>query len=515
MKKSICLILSAALGLGALAGCAQKDVGTEPSVSQSVVEKKPTAGQEVTEPSVAPDGKLVFPEPEKVISVADLDVLTVTVATSSSYGVRRRITYALRDDGRALTLYERNTEADLAAKEFYGYESLCVVEGETVRMYSNQKISGTGFQLVDLSGEYDRDDGYLRAELANLGLDYQDHFTTDGFTKGEDTVYLGRDCYVYTLAYTDRSGAAYKAEIWVDQETGLWLRSQRSIPGTQDSFLMEVLSVEQSAAVIPGAVAAQVEPKTLYSKDGISLAVDGLDISDPDHAVVEMTIRNDTQVDVRLSSHYVEVNGLCIGGNLISHSCAANETQQVRLELPNASLDRAGIEELYQISTALWIEQVHVESDPQGDYIVADEILVRDTGALVIGVRDGVQTVDADGTVLVDDDRMRLVLTGVELEDSGDVWVGFYCEDRCAEPVRTSVYIKSIDGIGCDLQGRIVMQEHRQGFDGFKVSRQKLLELGVEDIETVELCIEAFLGESFMSSECILELTDPVTVTLQ
>lgn len=514
MKKWIASIVIGALSLSLLAGCAE-DVGQElPDSQPSQVQTQPTASEMPTQPR---EEGAVLDSPEKCVSLEDVDEMTITVVTSSSYGVARRITYSLRDAGGVLTLYERNTEASLAAEEFYGYESLCVVAGDTAAMYSNQKISGAGFQRVDLSGEYDRDDGYLRGELANLGFDHWEHIVTDGFTKCEDTTYLGRDCYVYKLAYTDRVGAAYKAQITVDKQTGIWLRSERTVPGSDDSFLMEVESLEDSAAVIPGSAPVQTQGKTLYEKDGIFLAAKRFDWSDPDHAVLVLEVRNDRQEDIRLSSHYLNVDGLCLGGDLIGHICGAGQTQQILVELPNQALDRAGIEMIREIRFALWIEQVHMESDPQGDYAVVDEVLVSDTGELVVetDAPDGPAAVTPEGTVLWDDDQLRLLSTSAQVEASGDAWIGFYCEDRCAEPVRTTVYIKSVNGISCDLQGRIVMQERCRGFDGFRVSRDKLLELGIEKIESLELCFEVFLGESFMSTECIVELTEPVTVTFQ
>lgn len=505
MKKPICLLLSAALSLSLLAACADKDAvpttdGTKPTVDQ-------------TEPSQSTDGPSVpqvgdvLDAPEKTVSIGDVRDLTLTVSTSASYGIARSITYSVRNEDGAITFYERNAEADPFADGSYAYESICVADGSQICMYSNQDISGTGFQKVDLTGEYDRDDGYFRSELANLGFDHWDWIATDGFTKCEDTTYLGKECYVYKVAYTDHFGSAYKDEIYVDKQTGIWLRSERSLPGTEESFLMEVQAVEESSAVIPGSKPVGMQEQVVFERDGVVITAKTLDFSDPDHAVLTFETVNGTDRDIRATSRYFDINGLCIGGSMLSLRCGAGQTQQTAVELPNSILDRSGIQIIRDLELALQIEDIHTGDDGE---VVSDGYLVEDTGALTVITecpQDYVQTVDKEGQVLIDTDGAYLAIRSFRVEDSGDAWLDAYCEDRMADPIRIVIDVKSINGIACDVRGEIAMQALSEGFGGFTIDRAALQKLGIGSIENVELSYCVYGGEIILEGSEVVSLT--------
>lgn len=256
MKKFLILFLGTVLCLHLLSGCTKPQppahmdftlpIGSESGETDPVqpepTQPQPTQPEQPTEPAQKND----IAAPEHCIGVEDVQALTVTVECTTSAGERRMICYAISNGEDALVFYEENAGA---GENPYSYRSYCTVTPEGAQMFSAQGVED--FQPVDLTGEYDRADGYFRCELANLGLDYEQHFITDGFLpKGEVTL-LGRACDVYTFAYTDHQGSGYNGEVAVDRQTGLWLRFLREIPGTQDSILMEVRSVEDNADIIP------------------------------------------------------------------------------------------------------------------------------------------------------------------------------------------------------------------------------------------------------------------------
>jgi hypothetical protein len=246
MKKLLSLFLGAIVVLSLFSGCSKPQTppqtqftipsGSEPAVTE------PTQPSQPTEPTQEPDSNVL----EHTIKVADVQELTVTVECTTSFGERRMIYYAISNREDGLVFYEENVGAGANP---YTYRSYCIVTGDDAQMFSAQGLKD--FQPVDLTGEYDRADGYFRCELANLGFDYQEHFDTDGFLPAGEMTVLGRVCDVYTFAYTDHQGSGYKGEVAVDRQSGLWLWFRREIPGTQDEILMEVRSLEDNADIIP------------------------------------------------------------------------------------------------------------------------------------------------------------------------------------------------------------------------------------------------------------------------
>lgn len=507
MRKTVSLLLIAVLLFG-LAACKK-----EPEKEDETT----APGTQVTDPTSdnKPAAQVgdVLSEPEKTVSLEDLTELTVTVQTQSSYEIARSITYALCVQGERVTFYERNTESDFFAAEFYGYESLCVADGDAVSLYSNSRISGTGFTPVNLAGEYGTNDGYFRNQLAYLGIDYQDWIITDGFTKCADTTVMGVECYVYDFAFTDLFGVGYKAQVCVDKQTGLWRSLTRQIPGTEDEFTAQVQLVEESSAVIPGAQFTTIPQQGIYEQDGISITATALDFSDPDHAVLWLETTNTTQTDVQLSSHYVLVNGLCVGGNIMSHVCPAGETVQTAVELPNSTLDRSGIELITDIRFAFWIDEIHMEDD----YAVSDGMLVENTGELTVLTNtagDSGQPGEPEGQVLLDGSDILLKLDSLRVEDNGAAWLNVYCDNGWAEPVQVAISLVSLNGLPYTYSARITMQEGAEGFGGFTIPHSALVKLGIDSIESVELTYEVFLGDSVMSTECIVEKSEVISLKL-
>lgn len=243
MKRITSMLLGFVLACGVFSGCEKPGVPevTKPADSTAIGSQPTVQQTQPTEPSNPTEP--VMPDSMKEISVSEVEKLTVTVLCTGSFVQSRTITYAISNGDGNTIFYEQNTGED------YSYESLCVVKPEGTTMYSAQ--DGQELAPVELTGEYDTPDGYFRCELANLGFDYRDHFQTDGLIAEGEITLLGRGCDVYTLAYTDHQGAGYKAEVCVDRQTGLWLRLRREIPGTHDYILMEALSVEESAQIIP------------------------------------------------------------------------------------------------------------------------------------------------------------------------------------------------------------------------------------------------------------------------
>lgn len=508
MKKPICLLLSAALSLTFFTACAKEE--STPSTEATTLPTVPSTAQtqstqptQVTEPLVEGD---LLPAPEKTVSVGDFRDLTMTVKVTATNGTVRRVTYALRNDAGKLTFYERNAEADPTAAQPYGYESICLADGADIRMFSNRDISGTGFLETELEAEYQSADGHFRSALADLGFDFGDWIHTDGFAKGEAVQYLDRTCDAYDTAYTDLFGAGYKAQILVDRQTGIWLRSQRTIPGTDDTIVMEVESLEEDSHVIPGSRPVALQEQVVYREDGVTITAKALDFSDPNKVVLTLETVNGTDTDICATGRYVKLNGLYadLQPQIL---CGVGQTQQTLVELPNPLLDRSGIGILDRMELALTIEKTHTEADGT---VISDGFLVEDTGALHIRTEcpgDYVQTVDRQGQMLIGIEEVTLLAQSFRVEDSGDAWFGVYCEDLYTHPVRVVMELKSVNGTPLPMTHQFVMGAQAEGYDGFVIEQEALAAAGIWEIREAELSCAVYHGDTRLVESSILTVT--------
>ena len=490
VKKMICSFLALIICFGLLSACRSEKPGasTDPS-GQTTAPTDPA--------TTAPDLERIS-APEKLIGVEDVQELTITVEASSSLGVRRTISYSIRALDGVLTFYERNTEGDRAAESFYSYESVCVVSNGQAQMYSNQRISGEGFQLVDLTEEFGCNDGYFRRELANLGFDYADHLTTDGFYKDGETTFLGKECYIYQMAYTDRNGSAYNAQIYVDKQTGLWLRSCRTTPGSDEEFLLEVVSVEEDASLIPGPTPVDMQEQTLYQSSQVTIQAMGLDYSRPGQVSLILEAVNSGDTDLRIGSHYVDVNGLLIGTGLVDLMCPAGQTVQAQVALPASALDRAYIQMIRDLEMALKIEKVHTQGQGEEAQIVSDGFLVEDTGPVSLVTacpQDYEQKIYDDGQLLIYADEVILSLVSFQTEEDGGAYFAAFCRSEQDQPLDIQIHIQQINGVSKDLEGVFSMAGNAEGYVGMSISHDQLTQMGIGDIQTVTLTYTVVSGQ--------------------
>ena len=504
MKKVISLLLVIAMLLTCFVACGEK-TGTGQNNGGSSGDNSST------------DAKVgdVLDVPEKTVSIEDLKDLTIRCAFSvPSGGTEQSIVYAVSNTGSVPRYFQQRVlKQDGVAVNAMDY--LCLVMQDGAVCYAGQPGSGNYVQ-ADYSDQFGTADGYFLYNFANLGVGYEKWMKTDGFSKREDATYLNRDCYVYDVKYTDNVFKTQTtAVIHVDKQTGLWLKQEGTI-SSGESFTRAVESVEENASVIPGSQIVNISEQVIYDDNGIVIAAKKLDCFDPNGTVrLLLETKNNTTSDVKITSHYFDINGLCLGGSVLSYSCAAGETKETELKLPNSSLELSDIEIIQQIEFALKIDNVHTETSPDGSYTVEDGVLVENTGALTIKTdcpSDFVQPVNKEGTVLIDTDEIYLVLCSFEVDMSGSAIFKAYCENKLDAPIRTTIKIKTINGIEYDDFEKLAMQENSEGFAGFWLWSDFLKKNNIQRIESVELTHEVFKGESFVGSERVTEESELIRI---
>lgn len=511
MKKYLCLLLVTALILSVFTACGEPETDTPNDSTGGQTSVQPTEGGsdggDTDETAKVGD---VLEAPEKTVSMDDLEELTFTTSSSSENSVNT--TYAVSNNDGDIRFYEKVFVP--MSQDTIEYIGLPSEEGTLC--YTRYAASGN-YALQDLSAAFESNDGFFRFSLARFGIDYQDWYKAQGFTKCEDAKVLDRDCFVYEVTLTcDMYEGENEAVISVDKETGLWLKME--VQTEEGAGCITVDSIENSAAVIPGPQPVELSEQVIYDDNGVVITAKALDHSDPNGVVLVLETKNSTGSDVKFTSHYFDINGLCIGGSVLSDTCPAGETKETRLTLPPSSLDLCEIDIIQTVETALKLENVHTEASPDGDYTVTDGVLVETTGALTITTEcpaDYVQPVNKEGTVLIDTDDIYLVLCGFWVDESGQGFLKAYCENRLDEPIRTTLNIKTINGIAYDDFDKINMQENSEGFDCFTIWPSTLADMGITQIESVELTHEVFSGESFVGSQRVTEESELIRIVFE
>lgn len=502
MKKLISLLLVTAMLLTCFAACGEK-TGTGQN----------NGGSSGGNPSTGAKVGDVLDAPEKTVSMENIKELTIRYGLSApSSGVEQSIVYAVSNTGSVPKYYQqRAMKQDGAVVNVMDY--LCLMMPDGAVCYAGQQGS---YVQADYSDQFGTAEGYFLYYLAGLGVGYEEWLKTDGFTKREDATYLDRACYVYDVKYTDKVFEQQTtAVIFVDKETGLWLKMEKT-NSEGGSVSSAIESIELNASVIPGSQIVNISEQIIYDDNGIVITAKKLDCFDPNGMVrLWLETKNNTTSDVKISSHYFDVNDLCLGGSVLNYSCAAGETKETELKINSSTLELSSIEMIQQMEFALKIDNVHTETSPEGSYTVEDGVLVENTGALTIKTdcpSDYVQPVNKEGTVLIDTDEIYLVVCSFEVDMSGSAIFKAYCENKLDAPIRTTINIKTINGIKYDNFEKLAMQENSEGFAGFWLWSDFLKKNNIQRIESVELTHEVFKGESFVGSERVTEESELIRI---
>lgn len=515
MKKILCLLIITAMILTSFAACGEPQTDSPNNSAGNQTSGKPAEGNNSGNADESAKVGDILETPEKTVGLEDLKDLTFTASFSApSTGPDRDLVYAVSNSDNGIRFYEKNV-FKMAENQQDIMESICLPGSEGYLFYS--RMGSNEFTPSSMTEQFGSNEGYFHYQLANFGVGYQDWIKADGFTKCEDTKVLDRDCFVYEVSFTGKMGQTKQdAVICVDKETGLWLKMDVKVEG--DTITRAVSSIAYTATVFPGTQPVGMTEQVIYDANGIVITAKALDFSNPNGTVLRLETKNSNASEVKFTSHYFDINGLCMGGSVLSDTCPAGETKETELTLPNTSLDLSAIEIIQSIEMALKLENVHTETTPDGTFTVTDGVLVETTEALTIKTQcpaDYVQVVNKEGTVLIDTDDIYLVLCGFEVDDQGQGVLTAYCENRLGEPIRTTINIKTINGIAYDDFDKINMQENSEGFDCFTIWPDTLKSMGITHIESIELTHEVFSGESFVDSERVTEESELILIEFE
>ena len=205
----------------------------------------------------------------------------------------------------------------------------------------------------------------------------------------------------------------------------------------QEGFVM---AGDPGAENVPNVV-----PGDLYNADGIRITADYAGLSYDDY-IVSLTIQNETEQDITISTDLLSVNGFMFPFG-IYQDVKAGKTVQTYLTIDDYQMDKAGITEIAQLEFVLDIYDMGSYED-----IVTSELLTIKTEI----AEDYEQPVNADGWELYNDGSVSILIQQMQMDDYGDVEIAMYMENLSGSDASVCIEEIWINGeASCFLWSRL------------------------------------------------------------
>ncbi|MBQ8765422.1 MAG: hypothetical protein IJZ16_01330, partial [Clostridia bacterium] len=262
--------------------------------------------------------------PEKTASLDDYDKLTVkSTFDAPSLGVKRtEVNSFYKGENTEIYYYETND----ASANFTMADVTKVADGKS-QSYCK---SWGDFEPIEGIMEGKTDEEYQLLNFAYLGLNPENDETIIEYVKCEDDTFEGKDCYVYTVKYEndpEMEEEVSDSTIWVDKETGLWLKTSFTIDGTE--LTRTITSIEESASAIPGTLPVTIEETDIYNTTQFRLTAKSLDTTNPNFAgVLTLEAENKGAEDIRVYTNSFDANTLTLAQRVFDETFAAVQTVQ-------------------------------------------------------------------------------------------------------------------------------------------------------------------------------------------
>ncbi len=260
----------------------------------------------------------------------------------------------------------------------------------------------------------------------------------------------------------------------------------------------------------------EIQEQAVYDENDIKVIAKSLDFSDTSYVMLNFEVQNNSANDVRVYTNYFEINELYFAKHAFEYEyceCKAGETAETRAKMSRSTLEMSYIELIKDIDFSLCIENGHFETTGDGTYFVTDGFVTESTDKITLSTNcpaDYEQEVDKEGTVLVDEEGIYLVLKDFYISDRGYPTVVAYCDNGYTEAIRARIYITEVNGIEYEDDGRLNMLDGHDGFPGFILLSSLDEKIGITEIENAKVYCKVYYGDT-ANSTLLLE-TEPVTI---
>ncbi len=263
----------------------------------------------------------------------------------------------------------------------------------------------------------------------------------------------------------------------------------------------------------------RIEEQIVYDANGVTIAAKRLDFTSPSYVNLYFEVQNNSGKDIDFNSNYFLVNGLYFGGQVFtlgSTDCKNGETIEVCAEIPKTMIEMSNIELIKEFEISFYIEYGQMTTDEGGTTLQVEGTFEDATEGAVIKTNcpeSYVQEIDTTGTVLVDEQGVRVVMKDLYFSQFGYPVGCAYFENNSDRLLRTRIYIHKINGIEIEESGRFGVLNGYKGFGGLFLSADAN-ELGITKIESIEVSCKVYYEEGINDVDVIPQ-TESVTITFE
>ncbi len=415
-----------------------------------------------------------------------------------------------------LTVGDANFPQTVSFRQAGDYRLYYIVSAQGVEQYHIEGTEGVkSYVRTDGRGEFVVSE-YVEgtsftSPLSTFGFEADKYFDSISGKKAGEEKIGEYDCDIYDIEYTE-AGEKISSRVWIDRESSLWVKS--NITDTNGAKLtFDVKGITDECADMPGTIPVSVTPGQVYSQDGLTLNLKGIEFDPTYAATLKMEAVNATDSALKVGSKFFDVNGLCIGGNVFAVSVPAGGSLDFDINIPSKSCDIADIKMIEEMEFAISAQKYHTEQDGEGTYDVSDGMLIEYSVPVKITATCPVELPEkevGERRLLCKAEGFTAYFGGVRENVSGGYDFVVYYESEFNEDIRLTVNIHEVNGKAYDDFEKVYLYSMRKGFGGFSLWSDKVTEKPTE----IKLSFEAYCGELY-NGTCILEETEPFVLMLK
>ena len=431
--------------------------------------------------------------PEKIADISDFEKLTVNSTMKTPQGeINETLSFYKGTDA---TVYYYGTN-DIANNFSMAYVTT-VKDGQTKSYYEGW----SDFEVIDGISDGQTDEEFHLTNLAFIGINPENDKTVIEYVKEKDETFDGKDCYVYTVKYEEIEGDEQFSDstIWVDKESGLWLKSSFTIDGVEVS--RTITAIEDSVSVIPGTLPVSIKETDIYNTNQFRLTAKKIDTTNPNYAgVITFEAQNKSDSAIRVYTENFDVNGLVLAQKAFDETVEGGQTVEFECSIPDSSTELANIEIIKDITMRLHLETV----DGMLIENIDAEKIVTDAPATYI------QKVDKSGIEILNESGIKVVFQSFDFSDKGTPVFKAWVENKTYPyAVRVTINLNKINGEEYDDFEKLYIPAYSEGYSAFYLYDDEVTELN-----SIEITAEAFSGALF-NSDRVTEETEPITIELK
>lgn len=244
---------------------------------------------------------------------------------------------------------------------------------------------------------------------------------------------------------------------------------------------------------------------TLLDASGVKATATGVSEDEFYGPAIDVTVTNDSDKSVYVTSEYVVVNGYTLKDAYFSETIAAGKTANGVLQLDQEELDLCGIDTIMEIRVVL-----NAMDDETYDTVAEGELVTMETS--LKGTTE--QKYDDSGVEVCNQDGIRVVGKELYEEEYYDGSLLLYVENNTDEFMTISTLYDSvsINGVMADESfyadmapnSRAIVKMYFMDLEGIGISSPA-------DINEMELVVQAYDPDTY---ETVIE-TDPITLTFE